>query len=461
MKFYITAAIPYVNAAPHIGHALEVAQADVIARYHREKGEDVFYLTGTDENSLKVLQAAEKAGIPTKQFADECSKVWKEFYTAYNISFDIFKRTTEADHIQSAQDLWKRCNENGDIYKKQYQGLYCVACELFYTPEELDEKGECRYHPGRPLEEVKEENYFFRLSKYQDQLLKLIESDEYKIVPNQRKNEALGFIKQKLADFSISRSTKRSRGWGVPVPGDSEQIMYVWFDALNVYRSGALTHWPADLHVVGKDIMRFHAVYWPAILLSAKLPLPKELLVHGFVTLNGQKMSKTLGNVVDPIELVKKYGLDAVRYYLLREIPSTDDGDFSEEKFKTRYNADLANGLGNYTARVLTLARKAGILSFVKGVPEGRGISEEVAKAIADRKLHEALAIIWRHISEGDQYINSKKPWEMETGSAEQKEVMEHCVSILDSVAIALKPFLPATSEAILARPTTSLFPRL
>lgn len=460
MKFYLTAAIPYVNAKPHIGHALEFVEGDVIARYHRAKGDEVFYLNGTDENSLKVLQAAEKEGVDTKKYADVYSEKFRDFLKLYNISYDIFMRTTDPAHIASAQELWKRCAQSGDIYKKQYSGLYCVGCELFYTPDELNEKRECQYHPGKPVEEVVEENYFFRLSKYQDELLKRIESDEYKITPEHRKNEALGFIRQGLEDFSVSRSTKRSRGWGVPVPGDESQIMYVWFDALNVYRSGAENHWPARLHIVGKDIMRFHAIYWPGMLLSAKLDLPKELFVHGFVTVNGQKMSKTIGNVVDPVELVEKYGLDPVRYYLLREIPSTDDGDFSEEKFKLRYNADLANGLGNFASRVLTLAEKmnpwgqliAHNSRLIASSDIARAIGEvkkEIEVAINERRLHDAVSQVWRLVSFGDKMVNATKPWELKDEDPKKREVLGELLLLLDTIATELEPFLPNTAEAI------------
>ncbi len=468
-KFYITNAIPYVNAKPHIGHALEFVQSDSLARYYRAKGDDVFYVCGADENSLKNVQAAEKEGISTQALCDRNATAFSDLAKAYDVSFDHFQRATSPEHFKSSQELWGLCEKNGDIYKKKYKGLYCVGCELFYTADELNEKKECFEHPGKPLDEVEEENYFFKLSHYQEHLEKILTSDEYKIVPEHRKNEALGFIKQGLQDFSISRSKARAHGWGVPVPSDDSQIMYVWFDALNIYRSGAPAKWwPADLHHIGKGIIRFHAIYWPAILLSAKIELPKELLVHGYITVGGQKMSKSLGNVVDPMELVKKYGVDAVRYYLLREIPTDGDGDWSEEKFRVRYNADLANGIGNFTSRVLTLAKKAAS-PFPKGsTPEAGGIltaiskmKSEVATHVSDRKLHEALASIWTLLSFGDRYINSEKPWEMETGCDKQKDVLENCLAILDAAARELAPFLPSTSAAILARPTAPLFPRL
>lgn len=482
MKFYLTAAIPYVNAKPHMGHALEFVQGDVLARWHRQNGDDTFYVSGADENSLKIVQAAEKEGIEVKALTDKYAAAFQLFLKSFNVSIDKFQRSSSAEHIASAQELWKRCEASGDIYKKRYKGLYCIGCEAFYTKEELSERNECPLHPGKPVEEVEEENYFFRLTKYQEQLMELIQSDTYAITPVSRKNEALAFLRHGLEDLSISRSVSRSRGWGVPVPGDDSHIMYVWFDALNVYRSAAGDRWPADLHIIGKDIIRFHAVYWPAILLSAKLPLPKKLFVHGFVTVNGQKMSKSTGNVVDPMELIEKYGVEPVRYYLLREIPSDDDGDFTEEKFKLRFNADLANGLGNFASRVLTLAQKFGTLSF----EYEKGVSVETQKAIeaanadvprhiSEMKLHEALGAIWKLISYGDGCVNTSKPWELEAGSKEQGEALTNLLYILYTTATLLLPFLPETAAKIQAcividkekkqytctKPAASLFPRI
>ena len=481
MKFYLTAAIPYVNARPHLGHALEFIQGDVIARYHQLKGDEVLYITGADENSLKIVQAAEKEGLTPIALANKYAGLYPDFIQQLNVSISRFQRSSSPEHFASAQELWRRCEAAGDIYKKKYKGLYCVGCEAFYTLDELSGKGECIEHPGKKLEEVEEENYFFKLSKYENDIKQLIETNQYKIVPETRKNEALGLIKQGLQDFSISRSVARAHGWGVPVPGDNSQIMYVWFDALNVYRSVAPDYWPADLHIIGKGIFRFHAIYWPAILLSAKLPLPKELFVHGYITVNGQKMSKSVGNVIDPVELIKKYGTDPVRYYLLREIPSDEDGDFSEEKFKVRYNADLANGIGNFAARVLTLAEKFGKLSFdLETNIDSRipvAISEAqktVSESIEKKHFNEALAGIWKLISYGDGYVNTEKPWEKETGSVEQGVVLAGLLYILHVSATLLRPFLPETAKKILSAITVDsnnrvytvikpavLFPRL
>lgn len=455
MKFYLTAAIPYVNAKPHLGYAMELVQGDVIARTHRERGDEVNFIYGADENSLKNVQAAEKEGITTQALCDRNAQAFVDLGKVYNISFDNFQRSSSPDHFASSQELWQRCAAEGDIYKKKYKGLYCVGCEAFYTAEELNEQGECFEHPGRKLDEVEEENYFFKLSRYQDALLKLIESDEYLITPAHKKNEALGFIKQGLQDFSISRSKERARGWGVPVPGDPDQIMYVWFDALNVYRSAAPAWWPAKLHIIGKGIIRFHAVYWPAILLSAKIALPKELFVHGYITADGQKMSKTLGNVIDPFEIVEKYGLDAVRYYLLREIPSTGDGDFTHEKCKLRYNADLANGLGNFASRVLTLAEKMNpwSLDVTAASPDTahalHEVRSEVEKAVNERRLHDALAHIWRLVSFGDKFVNATKPWELEDTDPKKRVVISDLLIVLHELSTLLRPYMPGTAAAI------------
>ncbi len=452
-KFYITAAIPYVNARPHIGHAFEFVQGDAIARFHASCGENVRYISGADENSLKNVRAAEKLGITPKQLCDENAKAFADLARALNVNFDVFFRSSSPEHIASSQDLWKRCDAAGDIYKKTYRGLYCVGCEMFYERSELNEKGECFEHPGKPLEEVEEENYFFKLSKYAGQLEELIASSAYALVPEAKKAETLGFIRGGLRDFSISRSTKRARGWGVPVPGDDSQIMYVWFDALNVYRSASPDAWPADLHVIGKGILRFHAVYWPAMLLSAKLPLPKKLLVHGYVTVDGEKISKTIGNVVDPTALIATYGADAVRYYFLREISPYEDGDYSEEKFKILYNADLANGIGNFAARVLTLG--AG-MKELKGdmVPDAsitekiKAIKELMGQKMSDFRLNEALAALWQLISFGDEYVNSKAPWKI-VDADEKKQTIFNLVLLLDNVAGLLVPFLPQAAEGI------------
>jgi methionyl-tRNA synthetase len=352
--------------------------------------------------------------------------------------------------------------------------LYCVGCEAFYTPDELN-NGECFEHPGKKLELVEEENYFFKLSKYTSELKKIIESDEYLVSPESKKNETLGFIEKGLEDFSISRSNERAHGWGVSVPGDESQKMYVWFDALNVYRSAAPEWWPADVHLIGKGILRFHSIYWPAILLSAKLPLPKKLLVHGYITVNGQKMSKSIGNVIDPSSLIPKYGVDAIRYHLLKEIPSFGDGDFSEAKLQAVYNSDLANGLGNYASRVLTLGSREEILNKVNLDEEVSSkilkTKEDVEEKIEAFRLNEALFSIWSLISFGDEYVNKKEVWKI-ADTTEKNKALYNLSTILIEVVDLLEPFLPETSAKIkqyinispdgfkLTKPTP-LFPRI
>ena len=450
-KFYLTAAIPYVNARPHIGHILEFVQGDVLARHNRKIGNDVFYITGGDENSLKNVRAAEEEGVPVAEFCARNSEYFEKAAKDFNVSLDNFQRSSLPNHVESSQELWKRCNENGDVYKKRYEGLYCVGCESFYTPDELN-NGECFEHPGKILELVEEENYFFKLSNYTAQLKKIIETDEYLISPESKKNETLGFIEKGLEDFSISRSNERAHGWGVSVPGDESQKMYVWFDALNVYRSAAPKWWPADVHLIGKGILRFHSIYWPAILLSAKLPLPKKLLVHGYVTVNGQKMSKSIGNVIDPSSLIPKYGVDAIRYFLLKEIPSFGDGDFSEAKLQAVYNSDLANGLGNYASRVLTLGSREEVLNKIELDSD---VSEKIAKTkteVAEKieafRLNEAIFSIWSLISFGDEYVNKKEVWKIEDAK-EKNSALYNLTKILDEVTELIESFLPETSSKI------------
>jgi len=473
-KFYITTAIPYVNAPPHVGHALEFVQADTIARYHKLLGDDVCLLSGGDENALKNVQAAEKAGIPLQQFIDTNSQLFADLAKTLNVDFTVFQKgSDQIHHYPSSQKLWERCNTNGDIYKKSYEGLYCLGCEAFYTKDELNENGECPEHPGKKLELVKEENYFFKLSRYQKQLIKLISDDTIKIVPEFRKNEVLSFLKQPLQDISISRSNERAKNWGVPVPHDPTQRIYVWFDALNIYQSGVgfgwddtqySKWWPADVHVIGKGITRFHAIYWPAFLLSAKLQLPKTIFVHGYFTVNGQKMSKTLGNVIDPFELIKKYGADAIRYYFLREIPPFADGDFSERRFKELYNADLANGLGNLVARVARLSQSRQFPEIKQ--PQFRELTNEYILALEEYQFNDALSFIWSLIKSTDKFIDEKTPWKL--SGSELEEVLIPAIKNIQIIAILLQPFLPETAEKILNQfkgPTITsqppLFPRI
>ncbi len=453
-KFYITTAIPYVNAKPHIGHALEFVQADAIARYHKILGDETLLLSGSDENALKNVQAAEKENLPVQEFIDKNSALFAELARKLNVNFDVFQKGSAKNHHLSSQKLWDLCDASGDIYKKTYTGLYCVGCEQFYEKEELNEKGECFEHPNKKLDEVSEENYFFRLSKYQERIKEIIQSDEIKIFPQSRKNEMLAFIKQGLKDISISRSNERAKNWGVSVPDDNTQKMYVWFDALNIYRSGVEDKdwWPVALHVLGKGILRFHAIYWPAFLLSAKLQLPKAIFVHEYITVNGQKMSKTIGNVIDPIPLIEKYGQDALRYYLLAKISPFSDGDFSEEKFKATYNSDLANGLGNLVARVAKLCENN---NYTEMVSEDKTSShlleiEEYSKAFAEFKFNDVLSFVWGKITELDKLINEEKPWKLaKQNSPKLKTILAHSVDQIQEIAALLEPFLPQTAEKI------------
>lgn len=461
MRFYVTTSIPYVNGAPHIGHALEFVQADVLARFHRAKGNEVRFLSGTDENALKNVQAAEAHGVTVQDWVNTHAQLFEGLLHSLSISNDDFIRTaSDPRHKKGADALW-RSSKKEDIYKKKYRGLYCLGCEEFKMPGELVH-GECVEHPGKQLEEVEEENYFFQLSSYQHQLEQLISTDTLRIVPETRKHETLAFIRSGLQDFSISRSRARAKGWGIPVPGDPEQIMYVWFDALSNYinalgypNEGELytTFWSgADeiIHVIGKGINRFHTVYWPAMLLSAGVPLPKTVFIHGYLTVDGQKISKTLGNVIDPQEVVKRYGVDATRYYLLREIPSYEDGDFSYEKFKERYEADLQKGLGNFAARVLTLGEKEGEIS-VDLTSKTRdaifNMEKEVSAHVLAFRFHDALKSIWDLIGFGDRLVNDAKPWE-----TRDKKVIGELIGILDAVRKELIPFLPTVADELLKR---------
>ena len=452
-KFYITAAIPYVNAKPHIGHALEFIQVDVIKRYQELMGFEAKSLSGGDENALKNVQAAEKEGIPIKEFVDKNTELFRRLAIGLNADFNFWQKGSDQDHhFPASQKLWKLC-EN-DIYKKGYKGLYCIGCEAFYTKEELNENGECVEHPGKKLEEIEEENYFFTLSKYREKLLSLIKSDELKIIPEKRKNEVLSFLERGLEDISISRSNQRARDWGVPVPNDPTQRIYVWFDALNVYQSGIgfgwdeetyKKYWPADVHLIGKGILRFHAIYWPAFLLSAKLELPKKIFVHEYFTVDGQKMSKTLGNVVDPYELIEKYGVDPIRYYFLAKFSPFSDGDYSEDKFKETYNADLANGLGNLVSRVAKMAE--GFKFDQKTAYSKDEILDALTRFGIIYEFDKALELVWNKIADCDQLINDKKVWEL---SGREKETqLTTLISRIRQIAYDLKPFLPDTADKI------------
>src|SRR3989344_3253252 len=494
-KYYLTTAIPYVNGKPHIGHALEYFQADTVRRYKDLKGFETLLLSGADENALKNVQAAEKEGTPVQEFLDRNSEVFRVAYEKLGVKLDIFQRgSDEKKHFPGVQKLWELCDKNGDIYKRTYTGLDCVGCESFKTEKELV-GGLCPDHQVAP-EKVEEENYFFKLSRYQAKLIDLIESSEFKITPENKRAEALSFIKSGLEDFSISRSEKRSRGVGVPVPNDPQQRIYVWFDALNIYMTGIgfgwdeekwKKWWPADLHVIGKDINRFHTVYWPAMLLSARLPLPKQILIHGFVNLKGEKISKSVGNVISPQDIANQFGLEPLRYFMLSQNPIDSDGDFTFERFKEVYNGDLANGLGNLVARVAKLAENENFT--LEPYEEIKRFNPFVEKYLQRYDFMGAIGWIWRsdvkwgHIwlNQGkiiqdetginslkllDQNLNERKPWELK--DRDEKELLLSLYVInLRRVAFNLQPFLPETAEKILKqfsgeiKSAPPLFPRL
>lgn len=463
-KFFLTTSIAYTNAPAHIGFALELLEADVLARYNRAKGRDVFFLTGTDEHGQSVARAADKAGKGPEKFVDEISEKYRNLGKKLGISNSDFIRTTDGiRHLPAVIKIWNKLLENDDLYKKKYRGLYCIGHEAFVKKSEL-ENGLCPLHQTKP-EMIEEENWFFKLSKYKKRVGEAIESDDYQILPETRKREVLNLIKD-TEDVSFSRPAK-ALSWGIKVPNDPEQIMYVWPDALTNYIS-AIGYsdesqqfqklWPADVHLIGKDILRFHAIIWPAMLLAVSLPLPKRLLVHGFITVDGQKMSKTIGNVVDPFKLLEKYPLDAIRYFLLREIPSNEDGDFSEKKLEERYNGDLANNLGNLVSRVATLiqTRLEGELIFEerffdeeikKRIAE---IKEEYAKSIESFKLHEALAKVFELLTFANGYLEDKKPWADVSEHPDHflKTLTSSLVLILNASAL-LEPFIPDTAGKI------------
>ncbi len=475
-RFYITAAIPYVNAKPHLGHVLEWFQADTIAQYHRSLGTPVSFACGSDENSLKNVQAAEKAGKAPQAWLDEYAVIFEDAFKFFGISLTHFRRgSDQTHHWPGVQELWKLCaalkpgETESDIYQKEYTGLYCVGCESYYTTEELID-GKCPEHLTVP-ETITEKNYFFRLSKYQSQIRELIISDKLYIVSEQFKNEMLGFIDQGLEDFSVSRSTARGRGVGVPVPDDESQVMYVWFDALAIYLTAVgfgtdaelfAQNWPADVHVIGKGINRFHSVYWIGMLISAGLATPASISVHGYITADGQKMSKSLGNVIDPFAVVEKYGLEPIRYYLLRYIPSHADGDFSYEKFRDAYTADLSNGIGNLCSRVAKLCEKNAVNTPVLPIEYTPG----VAKALEELEVSEALALVMSMVSQTDQYLSEQMPWKKE--GAEQAEILREAVQNIRVIAYQLQPFMPETAATILKHfnqeqisALSPLFPRL
>ncbi|WP_199086318.1 methionine--tRNA ligase [Bosea sp. ASV33] len=468
-KFYLTTAIHYTNGPPHIGHAYEMVASDAIARFKRLDGYDVFAMTGTDEHGQKVQRTAAQNGLSPKEFVDKIAARFEEMEQRLGCSFDRFIRTTDADHKVSTDELWRRMEANGDIYLAKYSGWYSVRDEAFYGEEEttLQPDGTRLGGQGTPVEWVEEESYFFRLKSYQDRLLKLYEDVPDFISPETRKNEVVSFVKGGLEDLSISRTTF---DWGLPVPGDPKHVMYVWVDALNNYVTGTgfpdpesprAHYWPADVHIIGKDIVRFHAVYWPAFLMSAGLPLPKRVFGHGFLLNKGTKMSKSLGNVVDPFDLAETYGVDQLRYFFLREVSFGQDGNYSHDAIVGRINADLANDLGNLAQRSLSMIAKN-----CEGRVPPRGTlneADEVMLAMADAALakareamkdfalHTVLADLWALIAEANRYFANNEPWRLtKTDPARRDTVLYVTIEVLREVAILVQPVMPVAAGKLL-----------
>ncbi len=460
-KYYITTAIAYPNSTPHLGHAPEIIQADAFARFNRLLGKDVYFQTGTDEHGLKNWQTARRQGTDIMEFLDKNVAVFRELFEKLNISYDYFVRTTDKGiHYPGAIKLWNELVVSGDIYKQRYKGLYCTGCEAFKTEKELENK-KCPNHPTREIETVEEENYFFRLSKYKNEVAKKIESDEYRIVPRTRKNEILSFLRN-AEDISFSRP-KSSLPWGISVPSDEDHVMYVWCDALSNYITGVgygrdeekfRQHWPADVHIIGKDILRFHAAFWPAMLLSARIPLPKELYVHGFILSRGRKMGKSIGNVIGPFEQIGKYGVDQFRFYILGAMPPEGDGEYSEELLVERVNKELAANLGNFCYRVLSFANKNFEGKIAEIDDDALIINDilELIRKVRDNyeslNFSEALKDVLHISSIGNKYFQDNEPWKLIKENREQThKILGLCVNIAKNIGILIQPVLPEFSS--------------
>ncbi len=465
--FYITTPIYYPNDVPHIGHAYNAVATDFVARYHRIRGERVFHLTGTDEHGLKLQRAAEAAGMDPQRWVDEMEPRWREVWTRLEISNDDYIRTTEPRHERAVQRLLQDVYENGqqDIYVGHYEGIYCVSCEAYYTEDELVD-GMCPIH-GRPVELMREENYFFRLSAYADRLLEHYERHPQAVQPETRRNEVLSLIRGGLQDFSISRTNFR---WGIPLPWDPNHVCYVWFDALTNYLTAAgygsdaerfASVWPADVHLIGKDILRFHAVYWPAMLMAGGVELPRQVWAHGFLTVGGQKMSKTNATGIHPFELLDHFGVDSYRYYFMREITFGADGSFSWESMVDRHNADLANGLGNLASRVLAMLATG----FEGLVPEpGSAGAEDDLPAVIERAalgyddhmstlaLTQALASVWQVVDRANGYLVEKEPWKIAKDDGRRDElagILYASAETLRVLAVMIRPIMPAAAARL------------
>jgi methionyl-tRNA synthetase len=467
--FYITTAIAYPNGLPHIGHAYEAIATDALARFARLDGKDVFFLTGTDEHGLKMIQTAEAEKLPTMEVATRNALRFKEMDQRLNVSFDRFIRTTEPAHHRSVQAVWNRMQQNGDIYIDVYSGWYSVRDEAYYAEDEtvVGEDNVRRGPQGTPVEWVDEKSYFFKLSAYQERLLALYESQPDFIGPDSRRNEVISFVKGGLRDLSISRTTF---DWGVKVPNDPEHVMYVWVDALTNYITGVgfpdedskeWRYWPADVHIIGKDIIRFHAVYWPAFLMSAGVPVPKRVYAHGFLFSRGEKMSKSVGNVVDPFNLADQYGVDPVRYFFLREVPFGQDGNYNHEAIVARINADLANDLGNLAQRSLSMISKQheGVLPEPGALgdndkailAQADGMIELARTAMATQQIHQALNAVWAVVAEANRYFAGEAPWALaKTDPARQKTVLYVTAEVVRQVAILAQPVMPDSAGKLL-----------
>lgn len=468
MKIYITTSIPYVNAQPHIGHALEMVQADVIARLHRQLGHEVIFQTGTDENAFKNVLAAKKAEISVQDFVDKNAQQFRNLIKELNISAETFIRTTELKHKKGVYHFWKKLNPD-DLYLKEYSGLYCDGCEDFYNEKDLI-NGICPDHQTAPRA-VSERNVFFRLSKYQTKLIDLLKTEEIHIYPNFRKAEILSFLEQGLQDISISRLAERAGGWGIPVPEHPDQVIYVWIDALINYLSGqefgTSDKWKdiwnnetRKIHVIGKNIWKFHAIYWPALLLSANLPLPNDIVVHGFLTENGKKISKSLGNAIHPTQLVEKYTSDGLRHYLTKQVPALEDGDFSLERVKSSYNAELANGLGNLVNRIKSLANKIN-LQF-EPTPIQRP-ALPVIGVLDHYRLEKGAQYCWGQVSSLNREVEQEKPWEdLAQGRIDSlQKKLRNWNAAIEKLTQDFSAYLPDASQKILTRRPGILFPRI